>query len=346
MSIIYPPLVNGLQKTLGAQLDTGVTASATFNNTTNIQNKQGLFLVDRIDTSGNEKDASLREYVLFQAVSGSTVTTLTRGLGGTTDQDHATGAVVEFVADVVQQQAIIDAFLVEHSGTDGKHTSATVTTLKASGAEVTTGTEDAKIVTPKALADATLTNQKMATAIKDSNGNELFKLTATASAVNEVTYANAATGGSPTFSATGDDTNIGLDMKMKGTGKFRKPTVVGIQVLDSGTATAVGDGKAFFRVPAELNGMNLTGVAATVYTAGTTNTTDIQIRNKTDSADMLSTKITIDSGETDTSTAATAAVIDTTKDDVVTGDVLAIDIDAVSTTAAKGLYIELRFELP
>lgn len=42
---------------------------------------------------------------------------------------------------------------LEHNA-DGTHKSALVTTLKASGAEVTTGTEDAKIVTPKAIKDA------------------------------------------------------------------------------------------------------------------------------------------------------------------------------------------------
>ena len=107
--LLWPVTANGIQKTLGAQLDTGVTASATFNNTTNVQNLKGLFVVDRIDTSGAEKNASLREYISFAGVSGSTVTGLTRGLGGTTDQDHAIGAVVEFVSDVVQQQAILDA---------------------------------------------------------------------------------------------------------------------------------------------------------------------------------------------------------------------------------------------
>lgn len=185
-----------------------------------------------------------------------------------------------------------------------------------------------------------------ATLCEDPNGNEIIKTTYVASAVNEVTVKNAATGNNPSTYMTGGDSNIGWDIKMKGTGAMRKPTVVGIQVVASGTNTSTGDGKFFFRIPAELNGMNLTGVAATVYTAGTTGTTDIQIRNKTDSVDILSTKLTIDSGETDSSTAATPAVIDTTKDDVVTGDVLAIDVDAVSTTPAKGLYVELRFELP
>jgi hypothetical protein len=53
----------------------------------------------------------------------------------------------------------------------------------------------------------------------DTNGNELLKVTATASAVNEVTLANAATGGTPTLTATGDDTNIGMKFVGKGTGE-------------------------------------------------------------------------------------------------------------------------------
>lgn len=122
--------------------------------------------------------------------------------------------------------------------------------------------------------------------------------------------------------------------------------VVGILVVDPATDVATGDGKAFFRVPATLNGWNLVAVAMNVYTAGTTGTMDVQIRNVTDSQDMLSTKLTIDSTETDTSTAATAAVINTTYDDVATGDKIAIDVDAVQTTKAKGLYVELTFQLP
>jgi hypothetical protein len=52
----------------------------------------------------------------------------------------------------------------------------------------------------------------------DTNGNELLKVTATASAVNELTLANAATGGVPTLTASGDDTNIGMKLVGKGTG--------------------------------------------------------------------------------------------------------------------------------
>jgi hypothetical protein len=59
----------------------------------------------------------------------------------------------------------------------------------------------------------------------DVNGNaigdgtlELLKFSETASAVNELTITNAATGNGPQLSATGDDTNIDLKLTSKGTG--------------------------------------------------------------------------------------------------------------------------------
>ena len=96
----------------------------------------------------------------------------------------------------------------------------------------------------------------------------------------------------------------------------------------------------------ELGGMNLVTVHAEVITAGTTNTTDLQIHNLTQTADMLSTVITIDSGETGSDTAATPPVIDAANDDIADFDVLRFDIDAVSTTAAKGLIIVMGFQVP
>jgi hypothetical protein len=96
MALYYPPTTNGLQKSLGAQLDEAEVTSVTLNNTTGIQDKAGVFVVDRIDTGGTEKDATVREYISFTGVSGNTLTGLTRGLGGGgADQDHAVGAVVE-----------------------------------------------------------------------------------------------------------------------------------------------------------------------------------------------------------------------------------------------------------
>jgi len=129
-------------------------------------------------------------------------------------------------------------------------------------------------------------------------------------------------------------------------GSYAGTKNVAIQIQAGATDLATGDGQAYFIVPASLNGMNLVTVSGGVVTAGTTGTTDFQIHNVTQAADMLSTKLTIDSAETTSATAATAAVIDTANDDVATGDVIRIDVDAVSTTAPKGGFITLGFRLP
>lgn len=123
-----PPSQDFLQKTLGAQLLTGITASATLNNTTGIQNLPGVFVVDRINTAGVETPSS-REVVGFTGTSGSTVTTLSRGLAGTSDQDHAVGAIVEFAPDVVWAQSMYDALstVIDVSDTSAVNTTNVVT---------------------------------------------------------------------------------------------------------------------------------------------------------------------------------------------------------------------------
>ena len=80
----------------------------------------------------------------------------------------------------------------------------------------------------------------------DVNGNaigdgtlELLKFSETGSAVNEFTVANAATGNGPTLSATGDDSNVDININPKGTG-----------VLKSGTAAVKIAGKETIWVPA------------------------------------------------------------------------------------------------
>jgi hypothetical protein len=56
--------------------------------------------------------------------------------------------------------------------------------------------------------------------INDNNGNEEIIFTTTASAVNELTIANAATGNAPEIAATGDDTDIDLKLTPKGAGNL------------------------------------------------------------------------------------------------------------------------------
>ena len=77
---------------------------------------------------------------------------------------------------------------------------------------------DVTLTGTQTLTNKTLTAPKIGTSILDTSGNELFILTATGSAVNELTYANAAADNNPSFTATGGSTNIGINFVPKGTG--------------------------------------------------------------------------------------------------------------------------------
>ena len=89
------------------------------------------------------------------------------------------------------------------------------------------------------LTNKTLTSPKIGTSILDTNGNELALLTATGSAVNEFTLANAASGAGPTLSATGE-TNVDINLNPKGSG-----------VLKSGTAAVKVAGTETIFIPAQ-----------------------------------------------------------------------------------------------
>ena len=92
----------------------------------------------------------------------------------------------------------------------------TNTSLLPAGADSTL----VSLVSTDTLTNKTLTSPRIGTYILDTNGLELINLTATASAVNEITLANAATGANPTITPSGGDTNVGLNITPKGTGEL------------------------------------------------------------------------------------------------------------------------------
>ena len=117
------------------------------------------------------------------------------------------------------------------------------------------------------------------------------------------------------------------------------PRVMGF-LINTDIALVAGDDAIRFRIPSSLNGFVITSVAASRKSG--TGVPAIQIRNVTDAVDVLSTKLTIDTGETDTLTAATPAVINAANDDVTTGDQFAIAID-VAGTATLYLWVEIGY---
>jgi len=88
----------------------------------------------------------------------------------------------------------------------GLSTTATGTVLTLTDSSVSS-TQDIRLPTAKSIAD--------------DSGNEYIKFVKTASAVNEISITNSATGNSPDLSATGGDTNIGLSLTTKGTGLIK-----------------------------------------------------------------------------------------------------------------------------
>ena len=95
----------------------------------------------------------------------------------------------------------------------------TLDTLRVHDGSIAGGFEITSNAATQTLTNKTLTSPKIGTSILDTNGNELFNVTATSSAVNQITYANAATGNGPTLTASGDDTNIDISILPKGSGQ-------------------------------------------------------------------------------------------------------------------------------
>lgn len=282
---------------------------------------------------------------LVTSVNGQSgvVTITAAGLGAVEEADYNAHTILAATTDNTPA-----ALTVGEQTVVGRITGGNITALTAAQIRTLANVEDgatgdqtgAEIV---ALLEALTTTDRLAyTAVDGLDGAEAgalyraaFDAIVTAGGAEEATLAATLSG------------LVASDGEPLGTPYLTKE--VSTLVFDDSQDVVTGDGAGdvFWRVPSTFNGMDLVAVAAHVQTAGTTGTTDIQIaRTRSGSTvDMLSTKITIDSAEVDSMTAA-AAVIDTSNDDVQTGDRIRFDVDAVSTTAPKGLLVEMQFRAP
>ncbi len=132
---------------------------------------------------------------------------------------------------------------------------------------------DVTLTGTQTLTNKTLTSPAIGTKIADTNGNELLLLTATGSAVNEFTLANASTGNGPTLSATGE-TNVGININPKGTG-----------VLKSGSGAVKIAGKDTMWVPASAMYATTTNGAEAAQVETTALRPDMKVMDFADSAD-------------------------------------------------------------
>ena len=179
-------------------------------------------------------------YEAISIAGGAQTTALTMSNGAIS---NARNAVIKLTGTITGNQIVtvptgIEKTYIVSNGTVGAFT---VQFIQAGGTGVTFATTDkstkilfadgTNIVDTGTVSETgiqTLTNKTLTTPtltspiineIDDANSNEQIKFTATASAVNEFTVTNAATGNAPEISATGGDTNIDLKITPKGTGK-------------------------------------------------------------------------------------------------------------------------------
>lgn len=137
---------------LGGVANASVT-TIPLSSTTNLPTDTAVVVtIDRVDVNG--KATPTLEESVIGVVSGNNLVDCVRGAEGTA-QAHSAGAVVEVLVNAKTWNDMIDGFLAEHSQL-GVHSGGLVTTLKATGAVVDTGTSDVTIVTPKAIADASV----------------------------------------------------------------------------------------------------------------------------------------------------------------------------------------------
>ena len=119
----------------------------------------------------------------------------------------------------------------------------TISTIKNTGTltlptstDTLVGRATTDTLTNKTLTSPTLNTPKIGTSINDTTGNEVIKITATGSAVNELTIANGASTTGPTLSATGGGANLNIIMTPKGTGSVE----LNKAAFSSSTITANG----------------------------------------------------------------------------------------------------------
>jgi hypothetical protein len=263
---------------------------------------------------------------------------------------------------------------VDQAGTDNAPSASATTAGKvelATIAEVDTGTDTTRAITPAGLAGSALQTKVdgiEAGATADQTTEEIQDiagpLVATGGTKTGITVTYQDATGDMDFAVDTASTTVAGIAELAtaaetstGTDATRAVTPDGLAGSDFGTksvcivphisteACAVANGTIGFVVPAAMAGMDLTDCVASVHTAGTTGTMSVMVRRRraTTDADMLSTALTIDSAETSSTTAATAHAINGANDDLNEGDTIYVDIDGIHTTPATGLSVTLSF---
>jgi hypothetical protein len=179
-------------------------------------------------------------YSSIAVTSGATLTFSNGALSNGKDQVIKLTGTIAGAINVVVPDGIEKTYVIENA-TSGAYT---VTVKTSSGSGVTWGTtdkgtkmvySDGTNVVDTAFTEVSSDYTPTLSGILDTNGNDIvvdnggaieddsnneyIKFVKTATAVNEVTITNQATGSAPSIAATGDDTNIDFNLTPKGIGR-------------------------------------------------------------------------------------------------------------------------------
>ena len=156
--------------------------------------------------------------------------------------------------------------------------------------------------TTKTLTNKTLTAPKFADGgfIADANGNELIMLQTTSSAVNQLEVTNAASGGSVVVGASGDDSNIDIDISPKGTGEVN----IAAGNLNYGGTAVTATGAELNLTDGSSSGTIVNSKAVIYGSSGEVNATTLQIAGSSISA--TAAELNIMDGDTSASSTTLA----------------------------------------
>jgi hypothetical protein len=122
---------------------------------------------------------------------------------------------------------------------------------------------------------------------------------------------------------------------------FADPNACDGNLDESVRVVVAGDGKWVFEIDRDEDEYKLFYVRAFVSLAGS-GTISVQLHNITQGVDMLSTKVTIDSGELSSKTAAVPYVVNDATSQVLDGDQIRLDVDDAGA-GAEGLGVNIGF---
>jgi len=264
---------------LGVQLMTTGEKAGTWGTLTNtnwdiMEQISGGYVVQTLNTAG--AGANTTDLAVSDGSAGATMAHRMIILGAETPETISGNKIVTIPVDVQNfyliKNSTSGAYTVEFKYITGSGDSVTWASgdkgykiLFASGNDGTNpdiidmGMGTVTLDGTQTLTNKTLTSPKIGTAIVDTGGNELLKLTATGSAINELTLANAATGNGPIVSATSSsDSNVDININPLGTGVLKSGTAA---VKIAGTETIFVPSTAMYGT--ETNGADSQTVETT-----------------------------------------------------------------------------------